>query len=473
VSNDNRIYLNGVDGETGQYLVPPFEPAQAAALARDNPTGEGLSRWLKRVARAVRERYLGLPIDVDARDVAQAGWAIVFHTDEPAPVREALEPLVDLRRTQVGDARTKVLEYRAGEQWRDWLARHGVSAGTIDPTKVPYYVLLVGEPSRIPYSFQFLLDIEYGVGRIAFDTAAEYRAYAESIVEYESGEHVPTSKTAVFFGTRHAFDRATQLSADALVAPLAKLVGDRSGFETRLVAPREATKETLATILRGNEGVPAFCFTATHGVGFRKGHPDQLAKQGALICQDWARFGALDGRHYFAAEDVPSDARLHGLVAFHFACFGVGTPEHDNFMHEPGVAPPQIAERPFVAKLPQALLAHPGGGALAVIGHVERAWGCSIGSAKAGAQLLPFENAAGAILRGWPVGYACKDFNERYAALSAELSELLEQIGALAVIPDDELASVWLERNDARNYAVVGDPAAHIRVDTLLDGSRA
>jgi hypothetical protein len=44
----------------------------------------------------------------------------------------------------VGEERTKVLDYRPDETWRDWLTRHRVSPGSIEPTRVPYYVLLVG-----------------------------------------------------------------------------------------------------------------------------------------------------------------------------------------------------------------------------------------------------------------------------------------------------------------------------------------
>jgi hypothetical protein len=155
------------------------------------------------------------------------------------------------------------------------------------------------------------------------------------------------------------------------------------------------------------------------------------------------------------------------MVAFHFACFGAGTPERDSFSHEPGTPPPQIAERPFVARLPQALLSHPSGGALAVIGHVDRAWDCSFGDARVGAQLLPFENTVRGLLLGLPVGYACKDFDEQYAMLSTALSELLEKVSFGATIPDDELATAWLVRNDARSYAVVGDPAVRIRLDDV------
>ena len=81
------------------------------------------------------------------------------------------------------------------------------------------------------------------------------------------------------------------------------------------------------------------------------------------------------------------------------------------------------------------------------------------------AQLLPFQNALGRILLGQPVAHAMKDFNERYAALSTSLSDLLERIGFSGlVVPDTELARLWTERNDAQNYVVLGDPAAAARV---------
>jgi hypothetical protein len=70
-------------------------------------------------------------------------------------------------------------------------------------------------------------------------------------------------------------------------------------------------------------------------------------------------------------------------------------------------------------------------------------------------------------LMGEPVGYATKDFNERYAALSTDLASSLNKVGVGKQIPDAELASLWVERNDAQNYAIVGDPAVR-----LLSGAR-
>jgi hypothetical protein len=202
-------------------------------------------------------------------------------------------------------------------------------------------------------------------------------------------------------------------------------------------------------------------------MGWPKGHADQVAKQGALLCQDWPGFGQIGADHYFTGTDLPDDARVHGMIAFHFACYGAGTPHRDGFFHEPGQPPPEIADKPFLAALPKRLLAHPQGGALAVIGHVERAWGYSIVAPKAGPQLLPFQNTIGRILVGQPVGYAVKDFNERYAALSTNLVGMLEDIDFGAQVPDEELASTWIERNDAQNYAVVGDPAVRLRVEVM------
>ena len=58
-----------------------------------------------------------------------------------------------------------------------------------------------------------------------------------------------------------------------------------------------------------------------------------------------------------------------------------------------------------------------------------------------------------------------KDFNEKYAALSAHLSEILEGIGFGDVADDRQLADLWTDRNDAQNYVVLGDPAASLKAE--------
>ena len=68
-----------------------------------------------------------------------------------------------------------------------------------------------------------------------------------------------------------------------------------------------------------------------------------------------------------AGDDVASDARLLGLLAFHFACYGAGTPRMDDFAHRSLQEPVAIAPHAFVASLPRRLLGHPQGGALAAV----------------------------------------------------------------------------------------------------------
>lgn len=480
---DHKLYLNGIDGTTGQYLVSPLTPGEVATLIKKETQDPMLFRWLKHVWRIISQPHLGLPLGVDPADVRQAGWAVVFHTGEDEAVKKAIEPLIEHRQRQIGDPnKVKVLTYRSGESQADWLARHKVSSGTVEPTKVPYYLLLVGSPAQIPFSFGQLLDVEYAVGRLHFDRASQYANYVASLVDYETSQTIPNAKEAVFFAPRHPFEPATQLSADLLVNPLADGlpaeedhsaqpgVAERWAFRTRKIWGETATKAALIDVLAPKQGrqPPAFLFTASHGVGWPRGDAQQKNTQGALLCQDWPGFGCITADHYFSAGDLPVNGRLHGIITFHFACYSAGTPTHDRFIHKPGEPPPQIADEPFIAALPKALLSFPIGGVLACVGHVDRAWGCSIRTPQAGPQLLPFQNAISRILIGQPVGHALKDFNERYAALSTGLSSLLEEIGFDPnAISNEELVANWIKRNDAEGYMLVGDPAAQLRVHTL------
>jgi hypothetical protein len=194
----------------------------------------------------------------------------------------------------------------------------------------------------------------------------------------------------------------------------------------------------------------------------------QRPEQGALLCQDWPGVGApTKPSHYLKAADLDDDARVHGLIAFLFACYGAGTPAADHFLADPSNTPMRIAEAPFVAALPQRLLTHPGGGALAVIGHVERAWGYSIRPAGLGNRLLPFRNLLGRVLRGEPVGLATKDFSDRYAAASMRILNITSGTNPGPKLRDVEMAALWVERNDAQNYVLLGDPAVRLRVEAM------
>jgi hypothetical protein len=380
------------------------------------------------------------------------------------------------RLAQIGsDKKTKVLEYRTGESCERWLARNGVARGSVIPTKVPYYLLIVGGPEKIPYSFCNQLDVEYAVGLLHLDSVAEYEQYVKGVLKYEN-EAISNTRDAVFFATRHSGDHATLLSADHLVTGLVdgdpnsddtRGIGERWGYRINKLLGSAATKAALTEIFNRSVGPPALLFTATHGIGFPSGHADQRTRQGALLCQDWCGSGPVNVGDFFAADDLSPQSSAAGLVIFSFACFSAGTPSHDRFIHRAGVQPPPIADGPFISALPKKLLSLPNGSALAFIGHIERAWGCSIITANAGAQLLPFQNAVGRIFIGEPIGHAMRDFNDRYAALSTSLSAMLEQISYGMKISNADVAASWLGRNDAEGYVLLGDPAIKLRVDDL------
>src|SRR5262249_40936940 len=96
------------------------------------------------------------------------------------------------------------------------------------------------------------------------------------------------------------------------------------------------------------------------------------------------------------------------------------------------------------------------------------AWGYSIQPPGIGPQVRPFWNLMGRILGGEPVGHATMDFSQRYATASTDLLNKLAptQPGALAAT-DASLVLSWIDRNDAQNYGVLGDPAVRLRADDL------
>jgi hypothetical protein len=352
------------------------------------------------------------------------------------------------------------------------MMRYNVAAGLVNPSQVPYFLALIGGPTDIPFAVQSDL-VDYAVGRIAFDNAEDYQRYAEGVVRYEenaeAGRPAPNRNEVVFWGPQHTGDPATQLTAGSLLTPLAygtahePAISSVVGCGQREFIGRVATRTALSEVFHSPADTvpPAVLFAASHGLGWPSPNPDQRAVQGSLVCQEWPGLGSVLPKHYLQAANIRDDARVGGLIAVLVACYGAGTPDFDPYAAEPGQEPVRVADAPFIARLPQRLLAHPGGGALAVLGHVERLLGYSVQPLGVGPQPLLYRNLLGYLLSGQPIGHAAREFRERFASLSALLAGSFDPTQAGS--PDERRrVTWWAERNDAGNFLILGDPAVRL-----------
>jgi hypothetical protein len=473
-AEEERPIPFGIRADTGLPLCGLTEEAINALLGRKTePTPETLALSSRVDPGKISFATEG---DVDASDLAQAGWGVIYAPSVSQVIKDALQPLLDHRKVHAQPF--KIFDgsegYRPSDTANDWLKRRNVRMDVVNPESgVPFYLLLVGPPDELPFEFQYSLDIYWAVGRLWFDTADEFRRYAESVVRYETSASVPASRRGAIFATEHDFDDATQLFMRQVARPLAdgenggSTVWKRRKFGLQKLLAEAATKSALADVLRGRaQGTPALLVSGTHGMEFPLGDARQLNAQGAIVCQDWIRSGAIKAEHLFAASDVPEDAKLRGMIHFFFACHGGGCTEVDDF-DRLNKAPKRIAEKPFLSRLPQKLLAHPNGGALAVLAHVERAWAYSFQGQRGGSQIQGFRDVISRLLNGQRIGQATDMFNLRWAAIATELSDMQADLARGSDVSLRRLGNLWVSRDDARNFIVLGDPAVRLRVENM------
>ena len=326
--------------------------------------------------------------------------------------------------------------------------------------------------------------MQYAVGRIDFgDDVVAYATYARSVVAAEKADFA-LAPEAVFVAVENPGDEATKLSAKHLVTPISEHLKDRVAKEApkgtfpvwnvTVVPPEETTRSKLLDIVR-RENAPALLFTASHGMQFEPDDARQMGNQGALVCADWQGPDEKQvlPEYYLSGEVLAAqdEANLLGTIAFLFACYGAGTPKMDDYFRQDFADKGKvIAEQPFVAALPKAMLSLAKGGALAVVGHVERVWSLSylgpeqrrgLGEPRRDEHLGVFESALEQLLQGYPVGAAMEYFAVRYAALS---TELIAAFDAFTEPDDYQVAELWTANHDARGYVIIGDPAVRLKV---------
>lgn len=408
---------------------------------------------------------------IDVGDPLKVGWTYLVSRQDPQSerVRKLIEPLAR-KRGMPDPAEALVLDGQNPDEWADWLEEH-YFALHLDGKKVPQYILLIGSPKYLPFRFQSLLSTVANVGRLDFDCLEDLETYVQKVITLESLPDPVVERQVLLFAPDVGQSDPTYYSRQYMVEPLRDHVRDELHYPTIALTGFAATKQRFEQELHRSR--PALVYSASHGLGLTgRSLEEQMRLNGALVCQS---SGPLTSSSLFCADDVPLDRPfLEGAVFFQFACFGYGTPAQSDYAHWIEGMPDRYADEDFVAALPKRLLAHPHG-PIAFVGHLDTAFMHAFMDPSEPAvadrwhhRMEPFVAAVDRLLNVQPSGLAMEDMSKRYATHNTVLTNFYDRLqrDSSAMTPQrtGRFIDCWIERGDAQNYMVFGDPAARLRI---------
>ena len=468
-----KIFGMGIDYSTRKPLIGQMDEMEFGLKIRDS-----LSRNAKTISRATEItlpaiRYRG-EIErnrtTDLGDPRAAGWTFLIAASDPhkEEIIEAIRPLAEHRRMS-DPGRPLLFQGESPDEWGEWILENYTP---LETGWIPHYILIVGNPIRVPFHFQSLLNSMASVGRLDFETVDDLRTYVNKVIRLEKAELPATEGKAIFFATAIRPGDATDYSRRYMAEPLANHVRDKLGFGMNKVMGEDATKENLLKSLKGSKA--ALVYTASHGIGVpNKDLGLQKQFNGAICCQEKEEEDIENW--LFTADDIPpkEEPFLEGAVFFEFACFGYGTPAESDYEHWFG-SPKLNAKEDFVAALPKRLIAHPKG-PLAFIGHTDSAWLHGFDDPnnpenidRWNPRIVPFKTAVETLLKAQTVGLSMSDMNKRFNLGNALLTNAYDRLqkGRINETPEfwKLLVDTFITRSDAQNYMIFGDPAVRLRI---------
>ena len=278
----SSLTIRTASSSTASTSEPEITPSRRDRSTTSPKQVSAPSRRPRRLARrmAPTERVRSRCRSVCRRRLEKAGWGIVFGADTPASVRDALEPLIELRRKQAGRL-LKELDYNRRAAARLVRQVTAFRRATSNRQTSPIICCWSVRPSRSRSSSSICSASNMRSAACRSMTPTDYERYASSTIAYESGGSVPNAKQISYWGTRHLRRRRHQAQRD---------IPDRSARQRR---PRgratrasrstswSATVSSLSSARTRPRQIcsrhctaakpPALLFTASHGMAFDSG----------------------------------------------------------------------------------------------------------------------------------------------------------------------------------------------------------
>lgn len=424
----------------------------------------------------------------DPSSLPEQRWGIVApEGPEGDRLLALVEPLRKARQEGQGGAPVRVyrvpaeMSAEAAARWKSdvyW-------DEAVPEEDLPRYLLVLGDADRVSLELQQILASDVFTGRLAFNDDRGYESYVDKVLRWERNPSEEARARALFY-TVHDGTAATSVGYSALMTPSLALSRERSARGTfhakdilEIGEESGGSGESLFEEARSRS--PAVLFSISHGLGAPrrgwKSADEQRALQGAMSLGSSARV---------AGEDLVSRPFLPGGFWFFLACYGAGTPGRSAYRHwleglraagsfggkvdSVLAGLPGPGARPFVASLPQAVLANPDG-PLAVIGHLDLAWTYAFQDLGPVTRSRPsrFQGVFRSIVGGARAGVAHAELMRFFTEASVELSVLHDEDARAAdrALDDAERtrrANLWMLRQDLAGYVLLGDPAVRLPI---------
>ncbi|WP_437303839.1 hypothetical protein [Sorangium sp. So ce388] len=410
----------------------------------------------------------------DPDDLEEQRWGVIAPEGAAGDRLIALiQPLIDARREAQGGHEVmidRVPSAMSPEEAARWRKQH-FDVSVELARDLPRYQLILGDLNEVPLALQQHQATDGFVGRLCFREERAYEAYVDKVLRWERAR-AEAAGGARFF-TVHDRTAATTIGYRSLVQPAVAQLGRYKLDVADLGDQDEPSPDAFLEAVKRRE--PTVLFSISHGAGAPRGgwktEGDQRDRQGAMSF----------GRDKLSGGDLGDAPFLPGGIWFMLACYGAGTPDVSAYWHwlerlkQSGhfggqtqsvlAGLPQGDQRPFIARLPQTVLANPNG-PLAVMGHVDLAWTYSFQERDTGRAMSrpsKFVEVVRATLETSRVGSSFRELLKASIVTNVELTSLYDDAERLGATPDPaRLGHLWMLRQDLSGYVLLGDPAVRL-----------